>query len=251
MKLTRRRFLMSLPILGGGALALDSLIEPYLLQTKRLDLQRLGIGKRIVHFSDLHYKGNQAYARSVAERMHQLDPDYIFFTGDLVEHKDTERLQEALEWIADFKVPTFGIVGNHDPLDDDSISRCREAYAATGGSFLYEDRVELDGFVLHGSRNAGGFHNKESLPKLLLCHFPIVGDREMEEPYDLILTGHSHGGQVRLPIVGPIILPPAVGSYDRGFYECPAGNLYVNVGVGTYLLPMRLFCRPEITEILI
>ena len=89
------------------------------------------------------------------------------------------------------------------------------------------------------------------MPKLLLYHFPIVDDWEVDEPYDLIMAGHSHEGQVRLPIIGPIILPPAVGRYERGFYGAPAGNLYVNVGVGTYLLPLRLFCRPEITEILI
>lgn len=251
MKLTRRSFLMSFPVFLGGALSVESLLEPYFIETKRLDLQYLGIGKRIVQFSDLHYRGDRKFGEGLIERIHQLEPDYVVFTGDMLENQSRQYIDEAMELIASFEVPTFGIVGNHDPIDGESISSYRKAYASTGGRFLFGERVELEGLVLHGSRNAGGLDFAESLPKLLLCHYPIVGDRRMGAPYDLILAGHSHGGQFRLPLVGALCLPPAVGRYDRGFYAAPAGNLYVNVGAGTYLLPIRLFCRPEITEILI
>lgn len=251
MKVSRRRFLCSLPLIGGGVLAAESFIEPGLIEKTRLDFRHLGIGKRIVHFSDHHYKGDRDFAREVRERIHRLEPDYVFFTGDMLENQSRDYLDEAMEWVSEFEVPTYGIVGNHDPLDNESITAYREAYAATRGRFLFGERVELDGFVLHGSRHAGGFNESEALPKILLCHFPIVGDRQMDEAYDLILAGHSHGGQIRLPFVGALVLPPEVGRYERGLYETPAGNLYVNVGVGTYILPMRLFCRPEITEILL
>jgi len=251
LKFTRRRFLMTLPLLGGGALCAEALIEPGILETKRLDMRALGIGKCIAQFSDLHYRGDWSFGQELVARIHQLEPDYVFFTGDLVEHRKRTHLKEALKLIASIQVPVFGVPGNHDPLDRESISDCREAYRATGGDFLNNERVKLEGFVVHGSRQERLLEYQESLPKVLLCHYPIVGDRATEAPYDLILAGHSHGGQVRLPLVGPLVLPPSVGRYDRGFYEAPAGKLYVNVGAGTYRLPIRLFCRPEITEILI
>ena len=251
MDFTRRRFLLSLPLLGGAILGVESLLEPKLLETKRLDLRGLGLGKRIVQFSDLHYRGDRSFGEEVVRRIHQLEPDYVCFTGDLVEHCDRTHLAGALDLIAGFQVPVFGITGNHDPIDRASLEECRKAYAATGGQFLFGRRTELDGFVLHGSRNSQGLPYEESLPKFLLCHYPIVGDAPVEQRYDLILAGHSHGGQIRLPFLGALVLPPEVGRYDRGFYQAPAGNLYVNVGVGTYKVALRLFCRPEITEILI
>ncbi|MGB0744195.1 MAG: metallophosphoesterase [Opitutales bacterium] len=250
-KLTRRQFLLTLPFLGSGALAAASFLEPHLLRTTHLDMRELGLGKRIVHFSDLHFKGNYDFARSLAERIHLLEPDYIVFTGDLVEHQNRTYFEQALQWLSEFKVPTYGVPGNHDPMDSESLSKCRKAYAATGGRFLFGERVELDGFVLHGNREADQLRYHERVPKFLLCHYPIVGEQVMRQPYALILAGHSHGGQVRLPLIGPLILPPGVGRFDRGYFETTAGKLYVNVGAGTFLFPVRLFCRPEVTEILI
>jgi predicted MPP superfamily phosphohydrolase len=68
-------------------------------------------------------------------------------------------------------------------------------------------------------------------------------------PFDLILSGHSHGGQVRLPLFGPPYLPWGVGRYDLGFFETENGPLYVNAGIGTYHAPIRFNCPPEITVV--
>jgi len=64
---------------------------------------------------------------------------------------------------------------------------------------------------------------------------------------DLILAGHSHGGQVRLPFYGPLILPFGVGAYDLGLFQTSAGPLYVNAGIGYFYANVRFNCRPEIT----
>ena len=69
------------------------------------------------------------------------------------------------------------------------------------------------------------------------------------ESFDLILAGHSHGGQVRLPVFGPLLVPFGVEGYDAGLYDTPAGPLYVNVGIGTFMLPVRFWCRPELAVI--
>ncbi len=71
----------------------------------------------------------------------------------------------------------------------------------------------------------------------------------MPKKFDLILAGHSHGGQVRLPVVGGLVIPYDVGKYEKGLYETKAGTLYVNPGIGSYGIPLRILCRPEITVI--
>ena len=81
-----------------------------------------------------------------------------------------------------------------------------------------------------------------------MTHYPLDAD-SVRGHYDLILAGHSHGGQIRVPFFGAPVLPYRVGSYDRGRFETPAGPLYVNPGIGTYRYAARFWCRPEITVI--
>lgn len=85
--------------------------------------------------------------------------------------------------------------------------------------------------------------------RLLLIHYPIQADRLDGRRYDLIIAGHSHGGQVRIPFYGAPVLPYGVGRYEKGLYESLGGPLYVNVGVGTYMIPVRFNCRPELTVV--
>jgi predicted MPP superfamily phosphohydrolase len=84
----------------------------------------------------------------------------------------------------------------------------------------------------------------------LLTHYPAQVDKLGARKFDLVLAGHSHGGQLRLPLFGSLIVPAYVGEYDMGLFQTPAGPLYVNPGIG-YLGPFdfRFNCRPEITVI--
>ena len=85
--------------------------------------------------------------------------------------------------------------------------------------------------------------------RVLLMHYPEMADRLGDARFDLILAGHSHGGQVRLPFYGALFLPWGVGRYDLGFFETLGGPLYVNAGIGTYYFPYRFNCRPEVTVV--
>jgi hypothetical protein len=69
------------------------------------------------------------------------------------------------------------------------------------------------------------------------------------QKFDLMLAGHSHGGQVRIPFYGPIMVPYAVDEYDLGLFQTGAGPLYVTSGIGWFPVPIRFNCRPEITVI--
>jgi predicted MPP superfamily phosphohydrolase len=80
-------------------------------------------------------------------------------------------------------------------------------------------------------------------------HYPAMADTLRGRRFDLILAGHSHGGQVRLPFYGALMVPHGVGPCELGHYETPGVPLYVNAGIGTYRIPLRLNCRPEITVV--
>ena len=92
---------------------------------------------------------------------------------------------------------------------------------------------------------ADGAHGTK---RILLAHYPDTVDRIKNQIFNLVLAGHSHGGQIRLPFIGALIVPYGVGDYDLGLFHTPAGPLYVNPGLGT-LRPVRFLCRPEITVI--
>ena len=85
--------------------------------------------------------------------------------------------------------------------------------------------------------------------RILLTHYPVFVDKLGDETFDLILAGHSHGGQIRIPFWGALVKPYGVGKYDLGLYQTKAGPLYVNSGIGTWYMPVRFNCRPEITVI--
>lgn len=250
--LTRRKFLQALPFALAGAGLLDSLaVEPYWISEPRLDFSHIGSGKKLIHFSDLHYRGNDFYTRHIINRINRQSPDLVVFTGDLVEGGSQKHLSAALEYIQQIEAPCYGVPGNHDPQDARSTALFKAAFEKTGGAFLVNERCELNEFVMYGVSGMNGINHNETKPVIMMCHYPAIGDSHIQKPYALTLCGHSHGGQVRIPLWGAIVLPPGVGRYVRGLYQSNVGPLYVNPGVGTFLVPIRFCCRPEITQILI
>ena len=78
-------------------------------------------------------------------------------------------------------------------------------------------------------------------------HYPAWVKNLGTRRFDLILAGHSHGGQVRLPFYGPVYIPYGVDQYDLGLFSTGSGSLYVNPGIGWFPWPIRFRCRPELT----
>ena len=250
MALTRRTFLKRTALTLGGLAAVDALgVEPRWLEVTRLDFSHLGLGKTIVHLTDLHYRGNRAWLDSILEVTRAEKPDLVCFTGDLVDRQEIDYLAEALDSLKLAGAPVYGVLGNHDPYDSPWLQTFLAGGKATGGAWLMDEAVDLGDFVLHGTNGFYGLERVEPKPKILLCHYPAVGDKPEAQPYDLILSGHSHGGQCRLPLLGPLILPRGVNGYVSGLYHTPAGKLFVSRGLGTSFLPLRLNCRPELTVV--
>jgi predicted MPP superfamily phosphohydrolase len=251
--MTRRKFLKLGTLAVPTMLGLDArFIEPTALRVRHFELNPGG-NCRFVHFTDFHHKGNVHYAAEVVRTINDLTPEFVCFTGDLVEQR--RFADEALSFIRQIKAPVYGCPGNHEYSSGVSFPDYEKTFAATGGAWLADRNLVLQH---HALEIVGmGIVGLKIVPpspanrRLLLIHYPLMADRLGERRFDLILAGHSHGGQVRLPFLGSLIVPKGVGRYDLGYYETAGGPLYVNPGIGTYRLPFRFNCRPEITLITI
>ena len=250
---SRRRFLLAAALLLSPAAAVCDArcLEPTWLRIRHV---RLGKGKpsrRLVHFTDLHHKGDAGYLQRVVKHINALSPDLVCFTGDIIE--DSRFAPEALRILSAVNSPMYGVPGNHDYWGKLPFQATAKCFEGAGGAWLLDqNRMTADGrFCISGA--SGLFANHPVLrpePKatnVLLMHHPAWVKKLGSTKFDLILAGHSHGGQVRLPLYGPVYVPFGVDEYDMGLFQTASGSLYVNPGIGWFPWPIRFRCRPEIT----
>lgn len=207
---------------------------------------------RILHFSDLHYKRPLPLFAELVDAINRLKPDFACFTGDLLEKK--RHLPAVLDLFRRIQCPVFGVPGNHERWSGviNERERLQAAFAETGGAWLHDSGAYASKSVwLYGL--SGLVWKTPSQPetpvarRILLCHYPKRVERIAPNQFELMLAGHSHGGQVRMPLLGAPIVPNEVRPYDLGLYHTPACALHVSAGIGTYGLPLRLWCPPEVT----
>ena len=248
-KLTRRRFLQLSALALPAAVGIDArLIEPTHLRVRHVR-GKSGGTIRFVHFTDFHHKGNIDYAAEVIRTINQIEPKFVCFTGDLIENRSF--LDEALHLISEIKAPVYGSPGNHDYWSAAPFSEYQRVFSDTGGRWLVDESIVLPdaGLEIVGMGLGGvpALKSPQADRRILMAHYPKTVDFLGDHRFDWILAGHSHGGQVRIPGYGAIAVPWGVGRYDLGYFETPTGALYVNPGIGTYRIPWRFNCRPEIT----
>ncbi len=253
-KISRRAFLAAGLLAAPCVVIADALwLEPQWVKIRRLRFSQDKPTYRFVHFTDLHHKGDRAHTQSVVNKINSLKPDFVCFTGDIME--EGKFLPEALEILAGVKAPMYGVPGNHDYWSRAPFGGISKCFAATGGGWLVNQQCVIAGGTINliGLARFGRHYPppsvKPGMKNILLMHYPAWVKQLGNEPFDLILAGHSHGGQVRIPFFGPIIVPHMVDEYDLGLFHTPAGPLYVNPGIGWYPIPVRFNCRPEITVI--
>ena len=223
-------------------------LEPGWLRVRTIQMTKSKPALRLLQFTDVHFKGDQAFLQSVVDRINALAPDVVCFTGDIME--EAEWLAPALKIFAQVKAPMFGVPGNHDHWSGADFAPIRGCFAKTGGQWLMNERVDLPQFglnIIGVDRMPASFPPAEGQKNILLVHYPEWADKLGGFRYDLVLAGHTHGGQVRLPFYGAVVVPFSTGRYEVGQFNTLGGPLYVNPGVGTFYLDVRFNCRPELT----
>ena len=277
---TRRDFMklsgmsiLSFLLAGVSGLGYASLIEPGWLDVEqiKIKLPRLSpkfSGFRIVQISDIHFGGwmNQERLIQVVDIVISQAPDLVVMTGDYVIghnwHGDinatlTELRKELSRLTSQYL--TLSVLGNHDHWLDAAIVRTalQDCGVIDIGNDVYT--LENGGAEFHIAGVDDVYVNRddlnlvlEKLPEegacMLLVHEPDFADRSAETGrFDLQLSGHSHGGQVALPIIGPPILPKFAKKYPTGLYKIKEMYQYTNRGVGMTNPTIRFNCRPEIT----
>ena len=248
----RRRFLLA-SLLSAPLLAVADArwLEPTWVKIRRLRLGNRKPTHRVVHFTDVHYKGDRAYLAWVVRKINALSPDFVCFTGDLVE--ETRHLPEALEAFGSLKSPLYGVPGNHDYWSHAPFDTIAQCFAGTGGAWLPDQQqVTADGqFSIIGATCLGAkqppIQTHAATRNIFLMHYPNWVKRLGAQQFELLLAGHSHGGQVWIPLYGPVYVPFGVDEYARGLFQTECGPLYVNPGIGWFPWPIRFNCRPEIT----
>ncbi|MCP8970877.1 metallophosphoesterase [Ectobacillus ponti] len=224
-------------------------------------------GIKIVQFSDLHlgYHYSIGQLRRVVDTINAQSPDVVFFTGDLMDDQrsfgSTEEIWQLLKRIQ-APLGKYCIYGNHDHGGYGT-----ELYKTlmTRADFRLLQNEEARIRLLDGSEIAVlglddmmlGHPEPEKTAQLahpdvftiLLAHEPDVAPRIADYPVNLQLSGHSHGGQVKLPFFGPVITPPLARIYTEGFYTITGAyklTLFVSRGLGMTRVPFRFLSRPEI-----
>jgi len=269
-RITRRRFLAAVGTAVGGTAAYAYGVEPHLVTVVRRDLPIAGLptdldGKRLVQISDLHIgPTGDDYLIDCFARVGKLRPELVVITGDFMTAHGTEELDRVGRVLGHLPKPplgVFGSLGNHDYGRTWKDTRTADALAPVvtdaGIRLLRNERADVAGLQLVGLDElwARRFHPEEALagfdlarPGLVLSHNPDTVDRRGWGAYQgWILSGHTHGGQCRVPFLGAPFVPVENLRYVSGEFDLGDGRrLYVNRGLG-FNRRIRFNARPEIT----
>lgn len=230
-------------------------------------------GFTIAQLSDFHYDPEFSITpiRISVEMVNQLQPDLVVLTGDFVttpffahsRHGSLERAADEAEPCGALlnklksKFGVMTVIGNHD--GNCGADRVRAILRSQGLPVMFDVSlpIERDGKKLWIAGLDDNPDDSDLIvalkkvpvdePVVVLIHEPDTADFVSKYPVDLQLSGHSHGGQVRLPLVGPLYLPELARKYPSGLRKVGGLTLYTNIGIGTMGIPVRLNCPPEVT----
>ena len=276
---SRRDFLKASAFGAAGLVLYSGELERHWIDVTQRDVALRGLpadfeGMRIVQLSDIHMDSftEPFFMRRVIERINELKPDAVFLTGDFVTsgrwpNADARKAAwECAEILKKLECKSVhAVLGNHDvivgaatieaALRSSSISVLRNSFVPLerGSARIWLAGLD-DPLAGHPDLDAAipeNIRNLRNEPVVLLCHAPDyavhIRSHAASEAVGLMLSGHTHGGQIRLPLIGALVLPPMGKRFVEGWFQLGNMGLYVNRGIGTIGVPFRLDCPPEIT----
>ena len=277
---SRRDFLRLLKIMGLEAILLAFAggiymreYEPSWVEVNKVTLRlprlsRSFSGLRMIQISDLHFGGwmTSEHLIDIVQMIVDQSPDLVTITGDFIMgYNRVPNILEKIDEMASILKPiseqalTFGILGNHDYWvnHDALLNTLQSAGIRNLNNVVYS--LERNGEMLHFAGVDDVLHHQDRMDQvlmqlpdkgcaILLAHEPDYADVSAATGrFDLQLSGHSHGGQVILPIIGPPYLPSLAQKYPSGLYRVGEMLQYTNRGLGMAMPYVRFNCRPEIT----
>ena len=247
--ISRRRFLsLGAAGLTGAFLAETVWYEPQALQVERSPIASPLPGDRIrmVQVSDLHLSSFNNYFKAVANKVVGLEPDLIVLTGDYLEEE--RNIRGVLSFLKQLQAPhgIYAVQGNWEYWSRLEGENLRRHFAGAGVKLLINERADLEirgrALSIYGMDYPSSTDYLHRLQQqvdprrfnLLLSHVPAFSHEQLSEHIHLILSGHTHGGQIRLPFLPPFYLPRYSGRFVAGFYQVSEHQvpLYVSRGVG-------------------
>ena len=279
-KQTRRTFLrrslgsvLTLLGLSSGGFLYANRIEPSLLDIQELQIKHPLIPKsfdgiKLVQFSDTHlgFQYNLHQFTKLVKKINSLQPDIILFTGDLMDepnqYTEINRLMPILKSLH-APLGKYCIFGNHDHGGYGS-DIYRNIMVNSDFSVLLNESAPVkmsDGSIIYLLGIDDAMLGNPNLPlalknvpnntfNILLSHAPDLAETAAQYPVYWQLSGHSHGGQIKIPLLGALVTPPFGQLYPEGLYSVGDDShlsLYVNRGIGTTRLPFRFLSKPELT----
>ena len=260
-------FLLGVLLLGYYAV----IFEPNNIKIERQvvaieNLPQTFDGVKIVQLSDFHSLWFGSREKRVLEILDELKPDFVFITGDFVDPitkivTDRNLSSVKIFWQElgrKYQGRIFGVLGNHDTIivknylekSGITILDNENKKIILNNDFIYLIGVD-DPWTGRDNLSKAIKGIEKETPKILLAHAAEIIDEAAKERMDLVLVGHTHGGQINFPVLGRLIQP--LSEYGRryisGLFKVGYTYLYVNRGIGTSIIPIRFNCPPEITLI--
>jgi predicted MPP superfamily phosphohydrolase len=216
-------------------------------------------GLRIAQVSDVHLPANAGAVRNAIRLLEAERPEVVILTGDIVEHHSALDALVSFARRARGTVGTYAVMGNWERSGGIQPAMARRAYEAAGVQFLCNEAAGLrvgsarlaiaglDDLVSGRPDTAETLARVEQADAIVWAlHSPGFADLiPRDTPASLILGGHTHGGQIRLPLL-PAVRPYGSGRFLEGWYDTPAAPLYVSRGVGTTNIRARFRCPAEL-----
>lgn len=213
-------------------------------------------GLKIVQYSDILY-GKSTTIRdleNVVNKINELNPDIVIFTGDLftkdikIKDKEIKKIKDTLSKI-NAKYDKYAVIGDNDKSFKDSFYQVfQEEYIILDNesTLLYineEYPIRITGINDYSKEEL--FSEEDTLYDILITHKPD-DLLKLKNNYNIAFAGHSMGGQIKLPFFGPLIKLKGAKTYTSGFYKLDKTELYVNEGIGTQNVSMRVNNKPKI-----
>ena len=214
---------------------------------------------KIVHLSDLHGKRFGKNSVKLIKKVAKESPDFIAITGDIIHLYTQKNIEVASEVVSALKevAPVVYVAGNHE-MRNKGYRNLRKILVEAGVTVLDDKVEEVCGITVAGLNGASLKNDRidkitpDVSPKILLAHEPQYFEKYAAAGYDLVLCGHAHGGQWRVPFTGIGLFAPGQGvfpKYTAGVHEKGKTSMIISRGLGNSEFPLRLFNRPEIVVI--